>query len=469
LIGKSPACAAIPKRNGTNNNSNGRNGVILMHRTQKISGSLGMKQGVIHYNLIGAALTTALALTSCGHAPAPDRSQASVLQYPVAPRGSQVDQYGSVSVADPYRWFEDLDSAQTKAWVTAENSLSQPYLEAISTRSWIKQRLTELWNYERYNIPVQEGGRYFWLRNNGLQNQSVLFVAEGLHAEPRVLLDPNALSTDATVALADFQVSPDGRYLAYALSDGGTDWKTWHVRDVTTGQDLTDVLKFAKFTQVSWERDSSAFFYSRYPLRADGTGDDSKQISVYRHKIGESQSQDLFIYSVTDHPSRNPYGQVTEDGKYLLINLFDGYETNGVYYAPLPVQPSADGIAVVRLLDDWRGLYTFLGSEGSVFYFLVTADSPNGRVVAIDTRRPTPKMWREVVAEANLSARCTLAGESVRCRRKDGQRGVAARTGDRRWTPGSRRQVRDVLLLCGLPDSELGLSLRRRHQSGGAV
>jgi len=372
-----------------------------MYRTQKISGSLGMKQGVIHYNLIGAALTTALALTSCGHAPAPDRSQASVLQYPVAPRGSQVDQYGSVSVADPYRWFEDLDSAQTKAWVTAENSLSQPYLEAISTRSWIKQRLTELWNYERYNIPVQEGGRYFWLRNNGLQNQSVLFVAEGLHAEPRVLLDPNALSTDATVALADFQVSPDGRYLAYALSDGGTDWKTWHVRDVTTGQDLTDVLKFAKFTQVSWERDSSAFFYSRYPLRADGTGDDSKQISVYRHKIGESQSQDLFIYSVTDHPSRNPYGQVTEDGKYLLINLFDGYETNGVYYAPLPVQPSADGIAVVRLLDDWRGLYTFLGSEGSVFYFLVTADSPNGRVVAIDTRRPTPKMWREVVAEAN--------------------------------------------------------------------
>ncbi len=197
----------------------------------------------------------------------------------------------------------------------------------------------------------------------------MLFVADTLQATPRVLLDPNALSADATVALADFQVSPDGRYLAYALSDGGTDWKTWHIRDVSTGQDLADVLKFAKFTQVSWERDSSAFFYSRYPLRTDGSGDDSKQVSIYRHKVGEAQSQDLFVYAVTDHPSRNPYPQVTEDGKYLLINLFDGYETNGVYYTPLPVQAGASGVATVRLLDDWRGLYTFLGSEGPGFLF----------------------------------------------------------------------------------------------------
>ena len=359
-----------------------------------------MKKGPIHYIRTWAAMTAAMILISCGHTPAPQSSPTAVLQYPAASRGTQVDQYGSVSVADPYRWFEDLDSAQTKSWVNAENSVSQPYLEAIPARGSIKQRLTELWNYERFNIPVQEGGRYFWLRNDGLQNQSVLFVADGLQASPRVLLDPNALSADATVALADFQASPDGRFLAYALSDGGTDWKTWRIRDVTTGQDLADVLKFAKFTQVSWERDSSAFFYSRYPLRPDGSGDDSKQISVYRHKVGEAQSQDLFVYAVTDHPTRNPYAQVTEDGKYLLINLFDGYESNGVYYTPLPVQPGASGVAAVRLLDDWRGLYTFLGSEGSVFYFLVTADSPRGRVVAIDTRHPMPKAWRDVVAES---------------------------------------------------------------------
>ena len=351
-----------------------------------------------HRFRIGAA---ALLLVSCQSTRAPEQAHAGALSYPAAPRVAQVDQYNDVSVPDPYRWFEDLDSEQTRGWVAAENRLSQPYLESIPARAWIKQRLTALWNYERFGIPAEEGGRYFWLRNDGLQNQSVLFVADGLQAPSRVLLDPNVLSPDATVALADFHVSPDGRYLAYALSDGGTDWKTWHIRDVNTGQDLPDVLKYAKFTEVSWERDSSAFYYSRYPLRADGMGDDSKQVSVYRHRLGDAQSQDPLVYAVTDHPSRNPYPQVTEDGKYLLLNLFDGYETNGVYYTPLPLQVGSGGAAVVRLLDDWRGLYTFLGSEGSVFYFLVTADSPRGRVVAIDTRRPVPGMWRDVVAQGD--------------------------------------------------------------------
>ena len=351
-----------------------------------------------HRSWIGIA---AVLLVSCQNTPAPEPAHPSALSYPAAPRGAQVDQYNGVNVPDPYRWFEDLDGEQTRSWVAAENRVSQPYLESIAARAWIKQRLTELWNYERFGVPVEEGGRYFWLRNDGLQNQSVLFVADGLQAPPRVLLDPNALSSDATVALAEFHVSPDGRYLAYALSDGGTDWKTWRIRDVGTGQDLSDVLKYTKFTEASWERDSSAFYYSRYPFRPDGTGDDSKQVSVYRHRVGDSESQDLFVYAVTDHPSRDPYPQVTEDGKYLLLKLEDGYETNGVYYTPLPLQSGSGGAAVVRLLDDWRGLYTYLGSEGSVFYVLVTADSPRGRVVAIDTRRPAPRMWRDVVAQSD--------------------------------------------------------------------
>ncbi|HKE44366.1 MAG TPA: prolyl oligopeptidase family serine peptidase [Steroidobacteraceae bacterium] len=342
----------------------------------------------------------ALLLVSCGHAPSPEKAPAKSLEYPAAQRGAQVDHYGAVSVADPYRWFEDLDSQQTRQWVAAENSLSQPYLDSIPARAWIKQRLTALWNYERFAVPVKEGGRYFWLRNDGLQNQSVLFVADALQAPARVLLDPNVLSADATIALADFHISPDGRYLAYALSDGGTDWKTWHIRDVNTGQDLVDVLKNAKFTDVSWERDSSAFYYSRYPLRADGSGDDSRQVSIYRHRIGEAQARDSFVYAVTDHPTRNPYPEVTEDGRYLLINLFDGYQTNGVYYTSLPLKAGAQGAEVVRLLDDWRGYYTFFGSEGSVLYFWVTEDSPRGRVVAIDTRKPARTAWRTVVPEA---------------------------------------------------------------------
>ncbi|HZF26011.1 MAG TPA: prolyl oligopeptidase family serine peptidase [Steroidobacteraceae bacterium] len=354
----------------------------------------------IHSYRTWTVVVAATLLAACGHTPAPQTAHANALQYPEAQRGTQVDKYDGVNVQDPYRWFEDLDSQQTKNWVAAENRLSQPYLESIPARGWIKQRLTQLWNYERFSVPVKEGGRYFWLRNDGLQNQSVLFVTDGLQAPARVLLDPNVLSSDATVALADFHVSPDGRYLAYALSDGGTDWKTWHIRDVNTGQDLADVLKDAKFTDVSWERDSSAFFYSRYPLRADGSGDDSKQVSIYRHEVGAAQSRDTFVYAVTDHPTRNPYPEVTEDGRYLLINLFDGYQTNGVYYAPLPLKASATGAEVVRLLDDWRGYYTFFGSDGPVFYFWTTEDSPRARVVAIDTRHPARAMWRTVVPEA---------------------------------------------------------------------
>jgi prolyl oligopeptidase len=346
------------------------------------------------------AALAALALMACEHTPAPSKADTGTLRYPSAERGTQVDQYGAVKVPDPYRWFEQLDSAQTKSWITAENQLSQPYLESIPARAWIKQRLTQLWNYERFSVPVKEGGRYFWLRNDGLQNQSVLFVADELYAAPRVLLDPNVLSADATVALADFQVSPDGRYLAYALSDGGTDWKTWRIRDVNTGQDLADVLKNAKFTQVSWERDSSGFYYSRYPVRADGAGDDSKQVSIYRHRVGEEQARDTFVYAVTDHATRNPYPEVTEDGRFLVITLFDGYQTNGVYYTPLPLKASAKGVEVVRLLDEWRGYYTFFGSDGPVFYFWVTDQAPRGRVVAIDTRQPARARWRTVVPEA---------------------------------------------------------------------
>ena len=212
-----------------------------------------MKKGLIHYIRTWAAVTAAMILISCGHTPAPQSSPTAVLQYPAAPRGTQVDQYGSVSVADPYRWFEDLDSAQTKSWVNAENSVSQPYLEAIPARGSIKQRLTELWNYERFNIPLQEGGRYFWLRNDGLQNQSVLFVADGLQASPRVLLDPNALEPR--------------RYRGARRLSGESRWSLSRLRTLRWWDRLEDLAhprchhrpgspltssKFAKFTQVSW-------------------------------------------------------------------------------------------------------------------------------------------------------------------------------------------------------------------------
>ena len=195
------------------------------------------------------------------------------LAYPDAGRGEQVDDYYGTQVADPYRWLERVDDAQTRQWVTAENALAQPYLEGIPAREAIKKRLTELWNYERYDIPVKRGGHYFYSRNDGLQNQSVLYVADSLQAQPRVLLDPNTLSKDATVALGEIVPSPDGKVLAYSLSDGGTDWRTWHFREVATGRDLPDVLRFIKFADVAWTADSRTVYYARYPLRADCSGD----------------------------------------------------------------------------------------------------------------------------------------------------------------------------------------------------
>src|SRR5690606_36150740 len=196
------------------------------------------------------------------------------LEYPDTRRGDQVDVYHGERVADPYRWLE-TDSAETRRWIETQNALAQPWLEAIPAREKIKQRLTELWNYERYGVPVKRGGRYFYLRNDGLQNQSVLYVADALDASPRVLLDPNTLSEDGTIALGEFAPSPDGKLLAYSLSDGGTDWRTWRVREAATGRDLPDELRFIKFAEVAWTADSRSVYYARYPTHPDGTGDDS--------------------------------------------------------------------------------------------------------------------------------------------------------------------------------------------------
>ena len=199
--------------------------------------------------------------------PASTLSPPSTLAYPASQRVEHIDTYHGTRIDDPYRWLENPDSLETKHWIEAQNELAQPYLEAIPARERIKKRMTQLWNYERYDIPMKRGNRYFYLRNDGLQNQSVLYITERLDAEARVLLDPNKLSKDATVALGEFVPSPDGRTVAYSLSDGGTDWRTWHFRDVATGKDLPDVLRFVKFVPVAWTADSKAVYYARFPLR----------------------------------------------------------------------------------------------------------------------------------------------------------------------------------------------------------
>jgi prolyl oligopeptidase len=328
-----------------------------------------------------------------------------VLVLPVAKRGDVVDSYHGTQVADPYRWFEDANAQATRDWVSAENALAQPFLERLPQRAWLGERLKQLWTYERFGVPVREGGKYFYLRNDGTQDQSVLYVADALDAEPRVLVDPNGKRDDATIALSQWIPSPDGNLLAYALSDGGTDWNTWHFRRVSDGADLPVILKFSKFYAVSWSRDSSGVFYSRYPLKPGQKedeaerGDDAGRPDVYFHKLVDAHSTDRLVYKVTDHPTRVPSAQVTEDGRYLVIGLFDGYESNAILVQDLR-KPDAKPQPVFTA---WDALYSFIGSNGDELYFQTTNAAPRGRVIAVDARDPAPARWRTIVPHGDIA------------------------------------------------------------------
>jgi prolyl oligopeptidase len=321
------------------------------------------------------------------------------LVYPITARVDVADDYNGKKVEDPYRWLENLDSKPTQDWVAAQNRLTQPQLEAIPQREWAKERLTKLWNYERFNTPVKEGGRYFFTHNSGRQNQSVLFVAQSLDEPGRVLFDPNAVRADATVALADFTPSPKGDLVAYALSDGGTDWQIWRFRRVADGTDSADALRFTKFWGVSWARDGSGVYYSRYPALPNGKGDDAARPAVYFHKLGDPQESDRLVYAVTDSPTRVPSARVTEDGHYLVITLFDGYDRNGVSLLDL----REPGAKVTPLFYGWDALYTFIGSSGDHLFFHTTKDAPLRRVIEVDPRKPVASAWPTVVPEDTVA------------------------------------------------------------------
>jgi prolyl oligopeptidase len=359
------------------------------------------------YRLALAASASTALLVACAMGPQAQHTPPAPqkLQYPATTRGDTVDVYHGVSVPDPYRWLEDAGAQSTRDWVTAQNSLAQPYLEHLPQRAWLGERLKQLWTYERFDVPRSEGGKYFYTRNDGTQDQSVLYVADALDAPPRVLVDPNGKRDDATIALSQWEPSPDGKVLAYALSDGGTDWNTWHFRRVADGLDLPVILKFSKFWPVSWARDSSGVYYSRYPLKAGQKaedaerGDDAGRPDVYFHDLDEPQSADRLIYSVTDHPTRVPSAKISDDGRYLLIGLFDGYQTNAYLLQDLR-KPDAKA---QPLLTAWDALYDFLGSKGDELYFQTTNAAPHGRVIAVDARDPAPAKWRTIVPHSDIT------------------------------------------------------------------
>lgn len=328
--------------------------------------------------------------------------------YPVTPRTNVVEVIHGHVIADPYRWLEDDHSPATKAWVQAQNKVTFAYLERIPYRDRIRQRLTELWNYERYGLPWKEGGRYFYFKNDGLQNQSVLYTMASLQAEPRVLLDPNQLSADGTVALSGTAVSPDGRLLAYGTSAAGSDWQAWHVREVTTGRDLKDHLRWIKFSGASWTKDGRGFYYSRYDEPPEGaalTGVNYFQ-KLYYHRVGTPQSEDRLVYHRPDHKEWGFDGYVTDDGRYLIITVTEGTDPkNRLYYQDLQ-QP---GAPVVELLNDFDAMYRFIDNDGPVFWIHTDLEAPRGRVIAIDTRQPDRAHWKELIPES----RDTIQGVNV--------------------------------------------------------
>jgi prolyl oligopeptidase len=324
-------------------------------------------------------------------------AQTAPLTYPQARRGDQVDDYHGTKVADPYRWLEDTDSAETHAWVEAENKLTFGYLEQLPYRQAIHDRLTKLWNYERFTVPSEHGGRYFFQHNTGLQQQNVLFVAESLNAEPRVLLDPNLLSTDGTVALAGTEISDDGKLMAYGIATSGSDWNEWHVRDIDTGKDLSDDLKWVKFSGASFSKDNKGFYYSRYDEPKGAALREANYFQkLYYHRLGTAQSDDKLIYERPDNKEMGFSGDVTDDGRYLIVTVWQGTEPkNRLYYKDLT---QADA-PVVKLLDDFDAKYDFIDNDGPVFWFQTDLDAPRGRVIAIDTRHPERTNWKTLVAQ----------------------------------------------------------------------
>ncbi len=330
-------------------------------------------------------------------------SAAQMIQYPPARRGEQVDDYHGTPVADPYRWLEDVDAPETRAWIEAQNRVTESYLEQIPARAALRRRLTALWNYARYGAPSHKGGRYFFFKNDGLQNQAVLYDQPSLTAPPRVLLDPNLLAVDGTVALSTLEPSEDGTLLAYGVSASGSDWQEFRIRDVASGRDLNDQLRWIKFSGASWTQDRAGIYYSRYP---EPSGDAPQGVNrfqkVYYHRLGTDQTADVLVYERPDQPDWGFSADVTHDGRYAVLTVWAGTDRrNRVYYLDLgdARHPRVNG-AVVRLLDEFDASYAFVGNDGPVFYFLTDHDAPRKRIVAIDTRHPERAAWRETIPQS---------------------------------------------------------------------
>lgn len=347
----------------------------------------------------------------------PSSAQESTLVSPRTRTVDHTDVYHGQEVADPYRWLEDdvRTSPEVAEWVEAQNQVTFDFLKSIPQRPAIERRLTELWNYEKISAPFRAGGRYYFFRNDGLQNQNVLFMQDTLNSEPRVLIDPNQWSTDGTVALSGTAFSDDGRYVAYGVQDAGSDWNTWRVLEIATGRVLDDELKWIKFSGADWTPDSRGFFYARYnEPQADAAFQSlNMNMKVYYHRVGTPQSEDVLVYERPDHPEWGFQVSVSEDGHYLILTVWVG--TDDRYRVVVKDLTEPYGLPF-ELIDNFEHEYSFIGSEDTVLFFQTNLDAPRRRVIAIDLRHREREHWKELIPQAdNVLTSVGLVGNMFVC------------------------------------------------------
>jgi len=333
---------------------------------------------------------------ACGNG---EKKEQTKLKYPVTRKVDTVDTYFGTKIADPYRWLEDDKSAETGEWVKAENAVTYDYLSKIPFRDKIKERLTKIWNFEKRSAPFKKKNYYFYYKNDGIQNQSVLYVQSGLNGTPKVLLDPNTLAADGTASLGGLAVSKDAKYLAYSINRAGSDWSEIFVMEIESGKKLSDEIKWVKFSDIAWKDDG--FYYSAYDAPKEGASELSNKNEyhkIFYHTVGENQSKDVLVFEDKLHPLRNFSASTTEDQKLLLI--YGSESTSGTTLAVKELdKPNAK---FITLVNNFENNYTVIHNEGNKLFVITDKGAPKYQLLEIDINdKPDYKNWKKIIPESN--------------------------------------------------------------------
>ncbi len=341
---------------------------------------------------ISYALCILIILSACSQN---QNKTITMMPYPETEKTDVADDYFGVKISDPYRWLEDDTAANTKAWVDAQNKVTENYLSQIPFRDKIRERLTEIWNYPKTGVPFKIGEYYFYSKNDGLQNQSIYYYRKGLDGEEKVFLNPNELSEDGTVALSGLSFSKDKKYAAFSIARSGSDWNEIYVMDIESRKQLSDTIKWVKFGGAAWGGDG--FYYSRYDEPVAGTelSHQNQYQKVYYHKLGAPQSSDRLVFEDKQHPLRYFWASVTEDERFLIINAAEGTSGSQIYYKDL----SNPNSQIKLILEGFESNYSVIDNQGDYLLVLTDFQSPKYRLVSVDPQNPDSKNWKSVILE----------------------------------------------------------------------